>query len=169
MNKKNVALGYLGPPILTFLLIHLFDYLDIRVFEYLSVNFLNKYTVGINIANYSLYPQFFSATLLVSLALIPLLILNGWLMADAKNPKGIFHILSPYKSVLLLIILAMLPILLWSIPVEPEDLENIERKSVVNIYSNSFLFYLNFLLPIYFLSSLTAAFIKTLIELKFKK
>jgi hypothetical protein len=167
-KTKIVAIGFLGPSILTFVLILLFDYADIRIFEYLTVSILNKYMVGVNIAHYSPYPHFFSAAFLVSIALTPILIFHWWKIADAKNPQGLFHVFSPLKGMLFLLIAALLPIGLWSIPVDADTLKNTGRYSLVNIYSNSFLFYLMFLMPISFWSSLTAAYIKTLRELRIK-
>jgi hypothetical protein len=165
-TNKNMFLVFLGPSILTFVLIHLFKYTDIKVLQELTDNFLNQYTVGINIARYSPYPDFFSTALLVSVALIPILIFYWWPIADGKNPKGLFYVLSPLKGGLFLLIIVMFYFFAWSLPVNEDALENVGRNSLVNIYTSSFLFYLMFLMPISFWSMLTSGYIKTLIELK---
>ncbi|PKG36979.1 hypothetical protein [Psychromonas sp. Urea-02u-13] len=165
-QNKLIVIGFFGPSILAFVLLHLFNYVDIRIFEYLTVNILNQYTIGMNIANYSAYPEYFSAALLVNIASIPILIFHWWFVVDAKNPKGMFHVLSPIKGVLFLLIVPLLPIALWSFPIEPDDLEYVGRNSLVNIYTSSFFFYLMVLLPICFWSASIAGFVKTQIKLK---
>jgi hypothetical protein len=165
-TNQNMFLVFLGPSILTFVFFHLFKYTDVRIFEYLTEVILNQYTVGVNIALYSPYPKFFSAAFLGSIASIPILISYWWPIIDAENPKGLFYIFSPFKGFLVILIFPIFYIICWSISIDVGSLENVGRKSLVNIYTSSFLFYLMFLMPISFWSMLTAGYIKTLIELK---
>jgi hypothetical protein len=165
-TNKNMFLVFLGPSILSFVLIHLFKYAEVNILQELTDSFLSQYTVGINIARYSPYPQFFSAALFVNVALIPILIFYWWPIADGKNPKGIFYVLSPLKGFLFLLITAMFYLIAWSLPVNVDPLENVGRHSLRNMYTSSFLFYLMFLMPISFWSMLISGYIKTLIEIK---
>ncbi|MEW6996009.1 hypothetical protein AADZ84_17390 [Colwelliaceae bacterium MEBiC 14330] len=165
-TNKNMFLVFLGPSILSFVLIHLFKYAEVNILQELTDSFLSQYTVGVNIARYSPYPQFFSAALFVNVALIPILIFYWWPIADGKNPKGIFYVLSPLKGFLFLLITAMFYLIAWSLPVNVDPLENVGRHSLRNMYTSSFLFYLMFLMPISFWSMLISGYIKTLIEIK---
>jgi len=165
-KNKSAVIGFLGPIILTCVLILLFDYADIKLFEYLTESILNNFTVGTNIANYAIYPKLFSAAFLTNISLIPLLILHWWPLVDAKNPKGYFRVVSLPKGSLFLLLAALLPIGLWCIPLEPEDIQNTGRYALINIYKSSFLFYLFFLMPICFWTSLLAGYIKTIVFFK---
>lgn len=167
-RNRVVFIGYCGPSILAFILVHLFEYLNIQVFEYLNTVVLSQYTIGINISTYSAYPQFFSAAFMLSIMLIPALIIYLYPIADDKNPKGIFRTMSPFKSVIFVMIVTFYYPIFWSIPASDNDV-NKARMTISDIYHSLMWFYFLVLLPIPFWCSVISAYIKTYIALKREK